>query len=737
MNELFSQGGKGSTGILTNKQAIARKFGVKQNEVVYFAVGVDLGGYKVIYDKTTQRAYSLPVLPVGTTAVSLNEHAVLVHSAGTIDLGELAATRRDFVSLSDSFVTGLVVNTRNELIFHNGIGYTYLGSLPVTISTGINPVGNADWKPQTDPSLRDDLAKPGGAFLVGGVAAPITSFGDTSTGDDTSVFVAAEASSHDEIYLPEGNYYVYGLQLTKRYWGPGVIIQDSGYPIVFSGSGVNDLQLTGSYNGDHALSVKVRIRQTGSPDHIEYSLDNGSSWISTQDVYDSGTDQVTSQPIAIVSGGVNLFVTGIVLLFTSTSGHTSGDTWSFNLTSSRMLLDTKSGSITKNGSLIFSVSGNNDTNTIAGKDALGGATNVGANNTAYGWKCLYSNITGYANTASGLQSMENNKTGKNNCAYGADSLRANVSGSDNVAVGVFASGANTTGYGNTGLGNDANRYNETGFGNTAAGVQALYHNKAGNENTAFGEYALRGGNSSLPTGISIQYCVAVGAKAGFNALGNNNTAIGYEALYAASGTDNVGVGFDAGFKVTAGSFNVFLGSNSGNVLGQATDVTNCVLLGDNTKSTGNNAVAIGSGVTAAQNTVAIGNSSHTDIFQYGNIKPQIDNTFSIGSSSARYSQIYATNGTINTSDERLKTPLDFDLLDAEKRAAVEIKKHIGKFRWLDSDGSKIHFGVGAQTVEQILTKNGLNSNDYAFLVKENGTYGINYGELAMFILSTI
>ena len=58
MNEMFSQGGKGSTGILTNKQAIARKFGVKQNEVVYFAVG-----------------------------------AVLVHSAGSVDLGELAVSR--------------------------------------------------------------------------------------------------------------------------------------------------------------------------------------------------------------------------------------------------------------------------------------------------------------------------------------------------------------------------------------------------------------------------------------------------------------------------------------------------------------------------------------------------------------------------------------------------------------------------------------------------------------------
>ena len=181
MNEMFSQGGKGSTGILTNKQAIARKFGVKQNEVVYFSVGVDLGGYKVIYDKSTQRAYSLPVLPVGTTAVSLSKQAVLVHSAGTVDLGELAATRREFVCLSDSFTTGLVVNTRNELLMHNGIGYTYLGSLPVTIVEGANPVDNTDWKPQTDPNLRAQLASQDGMTLIGSVpdVATLASVGAT------------------------------------------------------------------------------------------------------------------------------------------------------------------------------------------------------------------------------------------------------------------------------------------------------------------------------------------------------------------------------------------------------------------------------------------------------------------------------------------------------------------------------------------------------------------------------
>ncbi|MEF6482073.1 hypothetical protein U9527_21155 [Escherichia coli] len=193
MNELFSQGGKGSTGILTNKQAIARKFGVKHNEVVYFAVGVDLGGYKVIYDKSTQRAYSLPALPVGTTAVSLNVHAVLVHSAGTVDLGELAATRREFVNLSDSFATGLIVNTRNELLFHNGIGYTYLGTLPVTITAGINPVGNPDWKPQTDPNFgRDEVNDDIRAYVRDG---------DPIAPDYTQALKRAIASGRGRVYI--------------------------------------------------------------------------------------------------------------------------------------------------------------------------------------------------------------------------------------------------------------------------------------------------------------------------------------------------------------------------------------------------------------------------------------------------------------------------------------------------------------------------------------------------------
>ncbi|WP_241362635.1 hypothetical protein [Escherichia coli] len=140
MNELFSQGGKGSTGILTNKQAIARKFGVKQNEVVYFAVGVDLGGYKVIYDKTTQRAYSLPAnLGSGVTAVSLSIAGELVHSAGSVDLGALAVTREEYVTLPGLFSTGVTVNTKNELVVFADGKYRWDGVLPKEVPAGSTP----------------------------------------------------------------------------------------------------------------------------------------------------------------------------------------------------------------------------------------------------------------------------------------------------------------------------------------------------------------------------------------------------------------------------------------------------------------------------------------------------------------------------------------------------------------------------------------------------------------------
>lgn len=75
----------------------------------------------------------------------------------------LPAVLRDagFSPVSWDFSTGgtLTVNDRDKVVYDSvsKTWYSYAGTLPVTVPAGFNPVGNADWKPQTDPDLREDL----------------------------------------------------------------------------------------------------------------------------------------------------------------------------------------------------------------------------------------------------------------------------------------------------------------------------------------------------------------------------------------------------------------------------------------------------------------------------------------------------------------------------------------------------------------------------------------------------
>lgn len=143
MNEMFSQGGKGSTGILTNKQAVARHFGVKQSEVVYFSVGASLNSYRVIYDKSSQRAYSLPTNLGEVTAVSLT-NGLLVHSGGSVDLAKLAVIRKEWVKLQETFATGVTLREANEVISDGENLYRWDGAFPHTVNASSEPT-EAEW----------------------------------------------------------------------------------------------------------------------------------------------------------------------------------------------------------------------------------------------------------------------------------------------------------------------------------------------------------------------------------------------------------------------------------------------------------------------------------------------------------------------------------------------------------------------------------------------------------------
>lgn len=161
MKQLFNQGGQGSTGIMSNKQAIARRFGVKQSEVVYFSNGQTLDGFKVIYDKPSQRAYALPSNLGSVTATTLVD-GLLTHSGGTVDLGALAVLREEFVTLVENFTSGFTIRVKNELVSDGQSLYRWGGALPNGVNAGstvsnTGGVGPGKWLNVGDTVLRSDL----------------------------------------------------------------------------------------------------------------------------------------------------------------------------------------------------------------------------------------------------------------------------------------------------------------------------------------------------------------------------------------------------------------------------------------------------------------------------------------------------------------------------------------------------------------------------------------------------
>lgn len=97
-----------------------------------------------------------------------------------------------------------------------------------------------------------------------------------------------------------------------------------------------------------------------------------------------------------------------------------------------------------------------------------------------------------------------------------------------------------------------------------------------------------------------------------------------------------------------------------------------------------------------------------------------DNVIDLGFSGSRFNDIYATNGTIQTSDRNEKQDIA-ELTVAEITAAKAISKLFKTFKWNSSveekgEAARIHSGVIAQDVEQAMTDAGLDAGRYAFFI---------------------
>jgi len=114
--------------------------------------------------------------------------------------------------------------------------------------------------------------------------------------------------------------------------------------------------------------------------------------------------------------------------------------------------------------------------------------------------------------------------------------------------------------------------------------------------------------------------------------------------------------------------------------------------------------------------LAAGNAEVIRFLSTGHVSSGTDNTQTFGTASQRWSEFFAGNATINTSDSREKTILSDDdkVLDAIDSLSVKA------YKWNDAieskgDNARIHYGVIAQEIKTAFEEQGLSAEDYGVL----------------------
>ena len=215
-------------------------------------------------------------------------------------------------------------------------------------------------------------------------------------------------------------------------------------------------------------------------------------------------------------------------------------------------------------------------------------------------------------------------------------------------------------------------------------------------------------------------------------VGGNDTALAFETNTDGSdgATERVRITQDGDLlvsKTAIGTGTVGVEARSDGLLAATRDANKPLLLNRLTsdgsiiqvQKDGTTVGSIGTG-----NGLFVSAGSKTGIrFPSGHWRPMnngfdSDNAIDLGSASYRFDDIFATNTTIQTSDQTEKQQIA-SLTTAEMTAAKAISKLFKTFRWNSAvqekgDAARIHAGVIAQEVKTAMTDAGLNATNYAF-----------------------
>lgn len=131
-------------------------------------------------------------------------------------------------------------------------------------------------------------------------------------------------------------------------------------------------------------------------------------------------------------------------------------------------------------------------------------------------------------------------------------------------------------------------------------------------------------------------------------------------------------------------------------------------------------------ITASGN-IGIGINNPSDkLTVAGIISPSTDNTYTMGTSTNRWSEVWATNGVIQTSDARLKT--NIQSLEYGVKELLQLRPVT--YQWKKTNSGQRKIGLIAQEVKKLVPEVVIGDEK-----KEN--LGMNYAELVTVLINTI
>lgn len=264
-----------------------------------------------------------------------------------------------------------------------------------------------------------------------------------------------------------------------------------------------------------------------------------------------------------------------------------------------------------------------------------------------------------------------------------------------------------------------NENGKTGIGTSvfdASNPEKLAVN-AGNTNS----YNLISGKGSLDNYLQL------------NIQNQSNTANASSDVVATAANGNE-TGYFIDMGINAGTFSnsslpILSGSNTAYLYSTANDF----VIGNS--SAGQNLLFFSGGyattnegirITATGN-VGIGTTTPADMLDVaGALTPAGDNSYSLGNTSRRWSAVYAVNGTIQTSDRRLKTnirPLDYGLAELQRLKPV-------RYHWQDKTTPQAKIGLIAQDLQGVVPEVVVGQESREHL-------GVNYAELIPVLIQTL